>query len=65
MGMNINYAGGDYINAVSVAGTADNNVLYTSVDVSKFNYHIFDNTSGESVDIWVSVDGTNYAATAA
>ena len=66
MAMNTNNAGGDLvILGTSVAGAADNAVLYTSPDVSKFNYHIIDNRSGESVDIWVSVDGTNYAQTAA
>ena len=66
MAMNTNNAGGDLvILGTSVAGAADNAVLYTSPDVSKFNYHIFDNRSGETVDIWVSVDGTNYAQTAA
>ena len=66
MAMNTNNSGGDLvILGASAAGAADNAVLYTSPDVSKFNYHIFDNTSGETVDIWVSVDGTNYAATAA
>jgi hypothetical protein len=66
MAMNTNNAGGDLvILGTSVAGAADNAVLYTSPDVSKFNYHIIDNRSGETVDIWVSVDGTNYAQTAA
>ena len=66
MAMNTNNAGGDLvILGTSVAGSADNAVLYTSPDVSKFNYHIIDNRSGETVDIWVSVDGTNYAQTAA
>ena len=54
-----------YVSAVSVAGTADNDVLYTSADVSAYNYHVFDNRSGETIDIWVSVDGTNFSQTAA
>jgi hypothetical protein len=66
MGMNVNNMGGDLvILGTSDAGAADNAVLYTSPDVSKFNYHIIDNRSGESVDVWVSIDGTNYSQTAA
>ena len=66
MGMNVNNMGGDLvILGTSTAGAADNAVLYTSPDVSKFNYHIIDNRSGESVDVWVSIDGTNYSQTAA
>ena len=66
MGMNVNNMGGDLvILGTSAAGAADNAVLYTSPDVSKFNYHIIDNRSGESVDVWVSIDGTNYSQTAA
>lgn len=64
--MNINSSGGDLvILGTSSAGAADNAVLYTSPDVSKFNYHIIDNRSGETVDVFVSVDGTNYSTTAA
>ena len=65
MSMNTNNSGGDYIIGTSTVGSADNVVLYTSVDVSKYNYHVFDNTSGETIDIYVSVDGTNFSTLAA
>ena len=66
MGMNVNNTGGTLvILGTSSAGAADNAVLYTSPDVSKYNYHIIENASDETVDVWVSVDGTNYAAVAA
>lgn len=47
------------------AGAADNTVIYTSPDVSAYNYHIIENTSGETMDIFVSVDGTNFTTAAA
>ena len=66
MGQNVNKSGGDYSNGgASAAGAADNAVLYTSPDVSKYNYHIIENESGATVDVFVSVDGTNYSTAAA
>jgi len=47
------------------AGAADNSVIYTSGDVSMYDYHIIENTSGETMDIFVSVDGTNFTTAAA
>jgi hypothetical protein len=48
------------------AGAADNAVLYTSTDISFFNYHIIENfaTSTAAIDVYVSLDGTNFNATA-
>jgi len=48
----------------SVAGTADNSVLYTSSDVSEYNYHIIENESGIACDVYASSDGTNYSTAA-
>jgi hypothetical protein len=63
---NANLSGGDYTNGgASAAGAADNAVLYTSLDVSKYNYHVIENESGATVDVFVSVDGTNYSTAAA
>ena len=60
------YFPGEYINlANTVQVTADNGVVYESGDISVYNYHIIDNGSGEAIDVYVSVDGTNYATTAA
>ena len=50
----------NWLEAVNVAGTGDNDVLYTSADVSAYNYHIFHNTSGEVIDIVFSVDGSTF-----
>ena len=48
------------------AGAADNAVLYTSTDVSMYNYHAIENfaTSSAAMDVYVSLDGTNFNATA-
>lgn len=54
-----------YLEWSGAAGTADNDVIYTSPDVSAYNYHIIENTSGETMDIFVSVDGTNFTTAAA
>ena len=60
------YFPGEYINLANTAQvTADNGVVYESGDISVYNYHIIDNGSGEAIDVYVSVDGTNYATTAA
>jgi hypothetical protein len=45
-------------------GAADNTVIYTSVDISMYNWHVIENTSGETMDVFVSVDGTNFTAAA-
>lgn len=44
--------------------TSDNTVLYTSNDVSMYNYHVIECTAG-TVDVFVSVDGTNFLSVAA
>lgn len=50
----------------SGATQTDNTVIYTSADVTPYNYHIIENTSTtDPIDVYVSVDGTNYAALAA
>ena len=48
------------------AGAADNAILYTSADISMYNYHIIENTdTSVPLDIYVSIDGTNFNPTAA
>ena len=50
-----------YLEWTGAAGAADNAVIYTSGDVSMYNYHtIFNNDNDETVDVHVSVDGTNF-----
>lgn len=41
------------------AGTNDNDVVYTSGDVSDYDVHIIDCTAG-TVDVDISTDGSNY-----
>jgi alpha-L-fucosidase len=53
-----------YLPFTGSAGTNDNDVVYTSTDVSLYNYHTIECTAG-TVDIQVSVDGTNYNTTQA
>jgi len=50
-----------YLPFTGVAGVNDNDVVYTSTDVSMYNVHIIEATAG-TVDIQVSVDGTNFNA---
>lgn len=56
-----NYPETWYLDITGLAGAADNAVLYTSSDVSAYNYHIIENESGVAIDVFVSVDGTNFS----
>lgn len=48
-----------------VAGAADTNVIYTSGDISMYNYTIIENADdATAVDVYVSADGTNFNANA-
>ena len=62
MGQNVNKSGGDWSsNVTSDAGAAANAVLYTSVDVSKYNYHVIQNNDAVgSIDFEASVDGVTF-----
>ncbi len=53
-----------YLDWVGAAGAADNAVVYTSPDVSAYNVHYIECTAG-TVDIDVSLDGTNWIAAVA
>jgi len=55
-----------YVVTDGTAGAADNNVIYTSGDISMYDHHVIENISGAAaaVDVQVSLDGTNYNATA-
>lgn len=50
---------------VGDAGAADNDVLYTSGDVSNKNYHAIQNASAVAIDVHVTADGTFNASQAA
>lgn len=45
-------------------GTNDNDVVYTSRDVSDYNLHVIECTDG-TVDIDISTDGTNFTSAVA
>lgn len=45
------------------SASADNGVLFTSGDLSRFDACVLMSTTG-SVDVYASLDGTNYATTA-
>lgn len=47
---------------LGAAGTNDNDVVYTSGDISSYNYHVIECTAG-TVDVQISVDGTNWNTT--
>lgn len=53
-----------YLSYTGTAGTNDNDVVYTSTDISMYDYHTIECTAG-TVDIQVTVDGTNYNTTPA
>lgn len=59
-----NYPNTWWLDITSVAGTADDDVLYTSTDITSYDRHIIENESGNAVDVYVSVDGTNYSTAA-
>ena len=54
-----------YLEATNAAGAADNDVLYTSPDVSAYNYHVIQNNDTMNIDVHVSVDGTTFVGPAA
>lgn len=48
-----------YLEFIGVAGVSDNDVVYTSPDVSAYNVHYIEATAG-TIDVDVSLDGTNW-----
>lgn len=53
-----------YLSALGAQGTNDNDVVYTSPDVTPFGTHTIECTVG-TVDIQVTLDGTNWNTTQA
>ena len=49
-----------YLEWTGTAGAADNAVIYTSSDVSMYNYHTVTVSGTSPADVYVSVDGTTY-----
>lgn len=58
------YPASYYLNATGTAGTNDNDVVYTSNDITTYNTHYVECTAG-TIDVDVSLDGTNYIAAVA
>jgi len=52
----------DYPSFTGAAGTNDNDLVYTSPDVSVYNTHYIECTAG-TVDLEVTLDGTNWNTT--
>ena len=50
------------LEAVNVAGAADNDVLYTSSDVSGYNTRLIQNNDTIDIDVEVSMDGIIFIA---
>ena len=55
-----NYPETWYLEWSGTAGAADNAVIYTSGDVSMYNYHTITVSGTSPSDVYVSVDGTTY-----
>jgi hypothetical protein len=53
-----------YLEFTGVAGVSDNDVIYTSPDVSGYNVHYIECTAG-TIDVDVSLNGTNWIAAVA
>ena len=51
-----------YAGSYQAANGSDNTVLYTSGDISWANIHIFEGVAN-AADVFVSLDGTNFAST--
>lgn len=51
-----------YLAFLGSAGTNDNDLVYTSPDVSAYNTHMFECTAG-TIDLEVTMDGTNWQTT--
>lgn len=52
---------GVYVTVTGTAGTNDNDVVYTSIDISEYSRHYVESTAG-TIDVDVSLDGTNWIA---
>jgi len=55
-----NYPATWYLPWTGTAGAADNAVIYTSPDVTTYNYHTFTVSGTNSADVYVSHDGVTY-----
>jgi len=53
-----------YLTAIGTQGVSDNDIIYTSPDISAYSSHSIEGTVG-TVDIQVTLDGTNWNTTQA
>lgn len=53
-------SGDSYLEWAGAAGSNDNDLIYTSGDVSRFNYHTIAVTGTDAADVEVTVDGTTW-----
>jgi len=58
------FTGIKYTEWAGTAGAADNAIIYTSGDVSGFNYHTISVTGTDPADIEVTADGTTWRVAA-
>ena len=58
------YPASYHLQVTGAAGTNDNDVVYTSGDITTYNVHYVEATAG-TVDVDVSIDGTNWIAAVA
>ena len=54
------FTGDKYFEWAGTAGAADNALIYTSGDVSGFNYHTISVTGTDAADVEVTLDGTTW-----
>jgi len=60
-----NYPTTWYLDWAGTAGASDNDVIYTSSDVSVYNYHIFHVTGTDAADVEISADGSVWSSAVA
>lgn len=53
-------AGDSYVEWAGTAGAADNALIYTSGNVSRFNYHTISVTGTDPADVEVTLDGSTW-----
>ena len=60
MSETVAFKGESYFEWAGTAGAADNAIIYTSGDVSGFNYHTISVTGTDAADVEVSLDGSTW-----
>jgi hypothetical protein len=60
MSETVAFRGDQYSEWAGTAGAADNALIYTSGNVSEFNYHTISVTGTDAADVEVTVDGSTW-----